>query len=203
MTRGGEAEVNGIAPYWRLAYTKSVDNQSFEVGLFGLQASTYPGRDRSAGQDSTFDFGMDAQYQVSSGVHDFLGTLAGIYEKDSWDASQQLGNTSNRSDHLWSLKANVDYLYDKTFGGAVGVFFTDGSHDSALYGDSSTGSPLSDGVILQANYLPFNKEGGPSFWPKSNVKLSAQYIIYTQFNGSSGHNASDNNTLYLEAWIAF
>ena len=197
----GEAEVSGLAPYWRLAYTKSAGTQSFEAGLFGIDANTYPGRDKSAGQDSTFDLGVDAQYQVSSGPHDFTGTLSGIYETDSWDASQRLGNTSNKSDHLWSLKANADYLYDKTFGGAVGVFFTDGSHDPALYSESSTGSPLSDGVILQANYLPFNKGGGPSFWPKSNVKFSAQYIIYDRFNGNS--HASDNNTLYLEAWIVF
>jgi len=205
----GEPQVTGIAPYWRLAYTKAAGSQSFETGVFGLTANTYPGRDSSAGKDFTFDWGMDAQYQISVGQHDFTGTLSGIYETDSWDASQRLGNTSNGSDHLLSLKANVDYLYDKTYGGAVGWFFTDGSHDAALYSESTKGSPLSDGVVLQVNYLPFNKSGGPAFWPKSNVKFSLQYIIYNRFNGGrsnfdgSGRNASDNNTLYLEGWIVF
>ena len=109
---------------------------------------------------------------------------------------------SNASDHLWSTKFTVDYLYDKTYGGAIGYFLLDGSNDPSLYSASANGSPRSDGLVLQLNYLPFNKSGGPSFWPKSNVKLSVQYTIYTQFNGTS-QNASDNNTLYFETWIAF
>ncbi len=204
-----EAQISGIAPYWRFAYTKSVGNQSFELGVFGLAAHTYPGRDKRAGEDRTIDWGVDGQYQVSMGKHDFTGLASWIYERQRWNASETLGNASNRTDHLWSAKASVDYLYDKTIGGAVGYFATNGSHDSALYSESLTGSPLSDGVILQLNYLPFNKSGGPSFWPKSNVKFSAQYVIYNRFNGArnnydgSGRNASDNNTLYLEAWFAF
>ena len=205
----GEPQVKGVAPYWRLAYTKSVGNQSFEVGTFGLAANTHPGRNHSAGTDSTLDWGVDAQYQVSSGKHDVTATVSSIYEDQSLDASQRLGNTSNRSNHLWSAKANLDYLYDKTYGGAIGWFYADGSDDAALYSESTNGSPLSDGIVLQVNYLPFNKGGGPAFWPKSNVKLSAQYIIYNRFNGrrtnfdGSGRNASDNNTLYLECWTAF
>ena len=54
-----------------------------------------------------------------------------------------------------------------------------------------------------------NKGGGPSFWPGSNIKFSLQYTMYNRIDGAHdnydglGHNASDNNTLYLEAWIAF
>jgi hypothetical protein len=39
--------------------------------------------------------------------------------------------------------------------------------------------------------------------------LSLQYTLYNHFNGAetnydgAGANARDNNTLYLEAWIAF
>ncbi|MEO6876271.1 MAG: cytochrome C, partial [Opitutaceae bacterium] len=56
---------------------------------------------------------------------------------------------------------------------------------------------------------PFNKGGGPVFWPQSNVKLSLQYTAYGKFDGAhtnydgSGRSARDNNTLYLEAWIVF
>lgn len=205
----GEPQVTGLAPYWRLAYTKSFGNQSLELGTFGLAANTYPGRNPIAGTDSTLDWGVDGQYQTSSGPHDFTVLLSSIYEHDSWDASFPLGNTSNPNDHLWSAKATIDYLYDKTYGAAIGYFFVDGTNDAALYGDSVHGSPLSDGLILQVNYLPFNKAGGPSFWPKSNLKLSAQYIIYNHFNGGRhdidgmGRNAADNNTLYLECWLAF
>ena len=204
-----EAQIAGISPYWRLAYTKSIGNQSFEVGVFGLAANTYPGRDRSAGKDRILDWGVDAQYQISSGKHDVTGIFSWISEQEHWNASQQLGGTSNATDHLYATKATIDYLYDKTYGGAIGYFIVNGSHDASLHSDSSTGSPLTDGLVLQLNWLPLNKGGGPAFWPKSNVKLSAQYIIYNRFDGArtnydgTGRNAKDNNTLYLEAWFAF
>jgi hypothetical protein len=197
-----ETQIPGIAPYWRVAYTKAVGNQTFEVGLSGLHADTYPGRDNSAGEDHIDDLGADAQYQTSFGKSD-VTALATVYrEGQHWRASQQLGNTTNRSDHLWSTKVAVDYLYDKTYGAAAGYFVLDGSHDPLLYPDTPNGSPLSDGVVLQVNYLPFNKSGGPAFWPRSSVKLSVQYVIYDHFNGTTT-DASDNNTLYIESWLAF
>lgn len=205
----GETQVPGLAPYWRLAYTKSAGNKSFEVGAFGLIADTYPGRDKTAGKDHYADWGVDSEFQTSFGKHDITALLSCIYEKQDTNASMRLGGATNGSDHLLSLKGNVNYLYDKTIGGGAGYFHTDGSHDSLLHSDSAAGSPMNDGFVLQLNYLPFNKNSGPAFWPKSNVKFSAQYVIYNKFNGArhnydgSGANASDNNTLYLEAWIAF
>ena len=78
----------------------------------------------------------------------------------------------------------------------------------SFYG-TRTGSPDSNGFVFQLDWLPLNKDGGPSFWPYSNIKISLQYTLYTEFDGSSsnfdgaGRDASDNNTLYLQAWIAF
>ncbi len=204
-----EAEISGVAPYWRLAYTKNFGDQSFEAGIFGLAANTYPGRDSSAGKDSAIDWGIDAQYQAAVGKNYLTGTASLIYEEQNWDASNTMGNTTNRSDHLITSKIALDYIYDKTVGGTIGYFLADGSRDARLYPDSRKGSPLSDGLILQANYLPFGKSGGPSFWPNSSLKLSAQYVIYNRFDGSSsnydgsGRDARDNNTLYFEAWVAF
>ncbi|MDR3406432.1 MAG: hypothetical protein P4L99_28365 [Chthoniobacter sp.] len=204
-----ETQVPGIAPYWRFAYEKSSGNQAFQVGFFGMTGRTYPGRDNSAGKDRLTDWGVDTQYQVSMGKSDVTFLASAIYERENWSASQQLGNTTNTSDHLWSTKATLDYLYDKTYGGAISYFATTGSQDAALYSGSANASPLSDGLVLQVNYMPLNKGGGPAFWPKSNVKLSVQYVIYNRFNGTrtnydgAGRNASDNNTLYVEAWFAF
>ena len=204
-----ETQVPGVAPYWRIAYTKSVGNQSFMLGTFGMTASTYPGRIRSAGKDQYVDLGVDAQYQAAFGKNGFTFMVSGIYERENWYASQLLGLATNHSDNLFSFKATLDYLYDSTIGGAISYFNVSGSRDALLYGGSAYGSPASNGIVLQVNYLPFNKKGGPAFWPKSNVKFSVQYIIYNKFDGShtnydgSGRNARDNNTLYLEAWMAF
>jgi hypothetical protein len=206
---GGETQITGLAPYWRIALEKPIGAGSWEIGTFGMAASTYPGRDPSAGEDRIVDFGIDSQYQVSLKHHDVTALVSWIHERQSWNASQALGSAGNLTDTLWNFKATINYLYDKTFGATVQYFSIDGNSDPLLYSGSLTGSPRSDGVVLQANYLPFNKLGGPSFWPRSNVKLSLQYTIYNRFDGArtnydgSGRNARDNNTLYAEAWIAF
>lgn len=204
---GDAHQVPGLAPYWRGAYTKSVGNQSYEVGFFGMAADTYPGRDSSAGKDRLIDWGIDTEYQASFDKSDITGLVSCIYENQGWDASKALGLTSNSSDELWAFKATLDYLYDKTYGGAIGYFFVNGSHDP-VPGSGTKGSPLSDGLILQLNWMPLNKGGGPDFWPRSNVKFSLQYEIFNRFDGSrknydgAGRNASDNNTLYFQAWLA-
>lgn len=205
----GEPQVSQVAPFWRFAYQKTIKQQFFEVGTFGMYADTYPGRVRTNGFDHTLDIGVDAMYQTSLGKSDFFATGSLIYEHANYSASQALGNSTNRDDHLFSTNVALDYLYDKTYGFDVSYFVADGNHDAALYADGANGSPLSDGTTLEVKWLPFNKGGGPSFWPKSNVKFSAQYTIYDHFNGSrrnydgGGRSASDNNTLYLEAWVAF
>ena len=59
---------------------------------------------------------------------------------------------------------------------------------------SLNGSPNSNGVILELDYMP------P--WKYLYTKFTLQYVIYNEFNGAGtnydgfGRNASDNNTLY-------
>ena len=205
----GETQVTGVAPYWRVALEKMIGDARWEIGTFGLAADTYPGRDSSAGKDRIVDLGLDSQYQLSAGANDFTAMLSWIYERQNWDASSVLGDTDNTRDTLWNLKLTANYLYNKTFGGTVQYFIVDGTKDPGLYGDSPVGAPTSDGFIFQLNYMPFNKDGGPAFWPRSNVKFSLQYTVYNRFDGAranydgNGANAHDNNTLYCEAWIAF
>jgi len=198
----GEAQISGLAPYWRLAVEKSTDSSNWELGTFGMVANTYPGRDPSAGKDQTADVGIDSQYQYSNLTSDVTVMASAIYEHDDWRASQPLGATSNATDTLLNEKIAIDYLYDKTYGAAAQVFNVNGSLDPLLYPGSASGSADSNGYIFQLNYMPLNKDGGPAFWPKSNLKLSVQYVVYSHFDGTT-QSASANNTLYLEAWIMF
>jgi hypothetical protein len=206
----GETQITDIAPYWRLALEQIWGSHSLQAGTYGLAANTFPGRVHSAGKDHITDVGLDSQYQYSSGPHDVTALLNWIYEWQNWHATKALGNASHSRDSLWNFAATASYLFDKTYGVDFQYFLIDGRKDSSLYADSSNHSPTSDGWIIQLNYLPFNKGGGPAFWPMSNVKFSLQYVIYNRFDGSrhnidgvTGRNARDNNTLYLEAWIAF
>lgn len=205
----GEDEIAGAAPYLRLAWTKPVGAGTWEVGALALAADTYPGRERSAGRDRRLDFGVDSEYQISAGRNDFTLMLSSIGERQSRGASAALGATTNDTDRLWSGKLTFDYLYDKTYGLTFQVFGLDGSRDALAYPTSQNGSPSSNGYIVQLSFLPINKRTGPAFWPRSNVKLSVQYVGYNRFDGArrnidgAGRSAANNDTLYLEAWIVF
>ena len=55
------------------------------------------------------------------------------------------------------------------------------------------------GYTAELAWTPFGKPDSPLYW--ANAKLALQYVGYTEFNGSR-YKASDNNTLYLNLWIA-
>lgn len=206
----GETEIDGLAPYWRVAAEHNWGVHNLEIGTYGLAARTFPGRDSSEGRDRLTDVGLDAQYQYLSARNDVTVLLNAIHEGQDWrHASQPLGLASHGFDNLWTGSATVQYLFDKTYGADVQYFATWGDGDPLLYSDSRKGSPDSAGWLFELDYLPLNRRGGPKFWPMSNAKLSLQYIHYTRFDGSStnhdgeGRNASDEDTLYLELWLAF
>jgi len=197
-----EAEISGIAPYWRAAYTKKFGSASWEIGTFGLAASTYPGRDSSAGKDHTVDVGFDTQYQTSIGSNNLLAMLTWTHESNRLKASHAIDAAENSSNNLWKLAATVDVLHDKTYGGALQYFVTNGSNDTVIHEGSANGSPYSDGIVAELNWLPFHKKGGPGFLKNSDLKLSLQYVVYNHFDGTS-HDASANNTLFLGTWYSF
>ena len=198
-----------MAPYWRLAVEPKWGPNSWEVGTFGLRAALVPGGVSGFGTDHITDIGFDTQYQYLTDINSFSVQASVITESDGFDASQALGNASNKNDHLTSVHIKASYYYDQTYGGTLGWFNISGSGDAALYGaDSASNSPNSSGFIGELDYMPFN-HGGPAFWPWLNVKFGAQYTYYTRLNGGTnnydgaGDNASGTNTLYLFAWLAF
>jgi hypothetical protein len=197
--------VNGLAPYWRVAYEQRWDRNSLEVGTFGLDASTHPGAGTPLqGPTNKYkDAAADVQYQFIGENHffTFLGTY--IHESQTLDASILDGFAANDKNHLNTVKATGEYYYKRLIGGTVSHFSTTGGSDPVLYAPaavvgSANGSPNTNGYILEVDYLPW-----------LNTKLQAQYIDYQKFNGGttnydgSGRSASYNNTVYLLLWIAF
>lgn len=209
----GEAQIQGLAPYWRIALQHDWTNQSLSVGTFGMVANTYPGRDRSQGTDRLTDIALDSQYQYLGGAHVVTVGASWIHEAQDRRASRALGAAAHRSDDLQSFTATASYLYDATYGLSLSHFNLWGRRDVGLYapepiGGSRTGRPDSDGFVIQLDYLPFNKHPLP-FYRWLNVKLSLQYVVYDRFNGARtnydgfGRDASDNDTFNLFVWAAF
>ena len=204
----GETQIDHFAPYWRVALDKNFGPHSAHLGTFGLAAHTFPGRDETEGHDGFSDVGVDAQYQYLSDRHDWTVSANWIHEHQSLDASHDLGLASNHTNTLWTSATTVQYLFDKTYAIDAQYFLSGGNSDALMYG-SRTGSPGSEGWVFELSYLPFNKHGGPAFWPASNAKLSLQYTLYQRFDGShtnydgGGRSADGNDTIYVEAWLAF
>jgi hypothetical protein len=206
--------IQGLAPYWRLAYEHNWDRHSIEVGAYGADFKLLPGGNSTTpvplnGPFNRFkDVAEDLQYQFVTDDHQFSVAGTHIHEAMSLDASFASGAAANPSNTLTTTRLWATYYYRRRVGGTLGFFSTTGSVDTGLYGPtpaggagvitSANGSPDTRGWIAEVNYLPW-----------LNVKLSAQYVSYTKFNGDSsnydgvGRSASDNNALYLLLWFAY
>src|SRR5665213_1323313 len=194
-------EIDGVAPYGRIAYQKNFGDHNFEVGAFGMKANLFPGRDESAGlTDHYTDVGLDASYQFFAKNKDVF-TVNGryTYERQRLDASQVLGLATNPSDNLQDIRVDASYYYRNKIGLTVGAFDTWGSQDALLYGANRTFQPDSAGLNFQIDGTPYGAGKSPR-GPRFNVRVGVQYTAYMRFDGASsnfdglGHNASDNNT---------
>jgi len=212
-------KIHGIAPYGRFAYQTDLGGGTFEAGAFALKAAIYPGRDSSTGlTDRYTDVGLDASWIKPLGANTL--TLNGRYahEKRSLDATCALGMAAGEIDPaplpdcadatLNELHGDVSYYWHDTIGATVGAFGISGSANPYIYGDNRTFKPNSSGFLFQVDGTPFGRGKSP-LGPRFNIRVGAQYTIYTSFDGAgrnfdgNGRNASDNNTLRVFTWVAF
>jgi hypothetical protein len=206
--------IQGVAPYWRIAYEHNWGPHSIEAGLYGLDVKLLPGGSAAApvplqGPYNRFkDVAEDFQYQYIGETH--LVTVAGtrIHESMSLAASFASAATENASDDLTTTRLWGTYYYRRWIGATLGFFSTTGSADTGLYPAPTPGSA---GVITSANGLPGTRGwmAEANYLPWLNTKLSLQYTAYSKFNGGGtnydgvGRAASANNTLYLVLWFAY
>lgn len=206
--------IEGVAPYWRVAYEYDWRANSLEAGLYGAEFKLFPGSASGTptplqGPDNRFnDVAEDVQYQYVGEDHIFTVEGTRIHENMHLAASFAASVVANPTDELTTERLYATYYYERSIGATVGGFSTTGSTDASLYPapvpggagvvTSANGSPDTKGLIGEVNYLPW-----------LNVKLSLQYTHYTKFNGASanydgnGRSASDNDTLYLVLWFAY
>ncbi|MBS0326463.1 MAG: cytochrome C [Proteobacteria bacterium] len=198
--------VNGVAPYWRIAYEHQWGRHSWEIGAYGVVAKLYPGGGiaLSGPANKYSDWALDSQYQYIGDDHIMSVTATYIDEKQSLDATYGAGASTNASDRLKTFRIGASYLYQRRYGAALGYFETTGSSDALLYPAGvpvvgfADGSPNSSGWTGELDWLPYE-----------NTKLALQYTKYSKFNGGSsnydgsGRNASDNDTTYLLFWFNY
>ena len=196
-----EMTIDSFAPYLRFAWQHVWGANTLEVGAYGMWADMIPDG-VSGGTDKYKDEAADVQYErpLHGGQLTVHGTL--IHENQKLDATFAAGDSANRTNGLDTLRVDGSYGVGP-WEFAAGVFDTTGDRDNVLYAPgevdgSATGKPDSRGYLAQVAYFPWQ-----------NVQMTLQYTGYEKFNGASsnydgfGRNASDNDSLFLQAWFVW
>jgi hypothetical protein len=189
-----------IMPYGRLAFIRDWDSHHVELGALGLSTSLVPGRNQTFGLDTRkTDWAADATYQFISNpakvTSDRLSAHA-IYIRETASTDAGPGQTLNGQlpDHsLDTIRFDLSYSFAATVTPSVQYFRTTGTADPK-YWSTSNGSPNSDGMIFEVAYVPWGKPDSP--FPNFNLRLTAQYVTYFSFNGTSA-NARNNNAFFF------
>jgi len=205
-------DIDGFAPYARLALQQPTLGGTLEIGAFGLKADVFPARDRSSGASDHFtDLGLDGAYERTLGNGDVV-TLNGRYthEDQTLTDTCALAGVSNgcADNSVDDVRVDASYYWRNRIGATVQLFETVGSSNPTIYAGYRTLKPDSSGVALQLDATPWGAGSSP-LGPRFNVRVGAQYTAYSRFNGAgrnwdgAGANASDNNTVRAFLWVAY
>lgn len=182
--------IKNFVPYWRLALQHEWNNNYLELGTFGIASTQYLSG-ISGAMDKFFDAGIDLQYERTMPFGSFSLHSSFVNENEVRDLSTETNY------NFQSLKVDVNGYLKNGCGATIGYFNNTGSPDVANFPNGDN-KPNSSGFIFQLEYLPWY-----------NTKFATQYVAYQKFDGSStnydgmGRNASNNNTIYLLAWLTF
>jgi len=197
-TNGSSDRFIGPIPYGRIAFVHDFDqaqSQTLEVGAYAMRARRFPGGDPSQGADTLSDWALDANYQYIGAARNEVSAHATyIRETQDLKASTILLGT-RPTDQLSTARADVSYSLADTWTPSLQAFATTGTTDPVAFG----GDPKSSGFVAELAYSPWGKLNSPVNW--LNARFAVQYMMYTEFDGDRRH-ARDNDTLYLNAWIA-
>lgn len=205
-------EINGAAPYARLAYFQDLRKSAFSVGLVGMSARLAD-YGATGPEDKYTDYGVDASYQfLGNRSHVCSVETAYLHEKQDLKASYDAGGADSANATLNQFTLTGSYYYAQTYGVSARYFNTTGSTDNLRYAPVDEadnfirkGKPDSSGYMLQADFTPFGKEDS---WnePFANVRVGLQYTAYNKVNGASsnydggGRDASDDDNVALFVW---
>ena len=215
----GPGSTTNPAPYLRAAYEWNWNGQSAHVGGIFLHSNINPAyapfsSTGSLGHDSYTDYAIDGGYQYLGDGTNVVSVLGIVdHEHQNLAGSFNAGASSQAINSLNQARVTATYYYQQTYGLTAAWQRTWGSANPGLFpsepvSGSANGKPNSNAFIVEADWVPFGKADS---WgaPWVNLKLGVQYTLYTQFNGGTsnydgfGRAASDNNTLYVFAWLIF
>jgi hypothetical protein len=204
-------DIDGLAPYGRVAYQARVGGGTAHLGAFVMNAHIHPALDRTTGETDRFtDVGVDGSYQRALSNGDVVSLdFRYTHEGQALEASCILagGDAGCPGNHLNDLRAEASYYWRNKIGGTIQVFNTTGNANPFIYPAERTFRPDSTGLMFQLDATPFGDLPQPA--RRINLRVGLQYTLFTRFNGAAtnfdgmGASASDNNTLRIFTWFAF
>jgi len=193
----GADGLSGGIPYGRLTLRREFQEGQHNLGLgaYGLNVSVRPTAISGFGDDSYTDVAADATYRwIAHPEHAVSDTVSAhvlvLHESENLIASHAIFGTGS-SDDLTVFRGDASYSPGGNLTPTVQYFQIAGSPDPVRLG-TPDGSPNSKGWITEIDYRPSDNPASPFNW--LNVRLSLQFVAYSEFDGSS-HNAAHNNTV--------
>jgi hypothetical protein len=163
--------------YARVAARKSFGPHSVNVGMVLFNTGYQPDR-TLADVVHIRDIGVDASYRWAIDDLTTVTALASVIHESQPGAG------------LTEYNANASYYWDGSYGATLQRF-----------GVNAPGLG-SRGTRLQLDWTPLGKTPQTGLF-QPNLRLGLQYTAYDRLDGASGSAASDANSLFLFAWIAF
>jgi len=166
--------IDGAAPYVRLAWNKTFSGGDYlMIGAYGMSTKLVDSTTYTGANDKYDDTAIDAQYEHQMGDNMISVHASYTNEKQTLDLSG--GGTP-------TLKTTkLDAIYHWGYHATATLGYLNNSGADGAYDDTA--------YIGQFSYLPWQ-----------NTKFTAQYVSYSKVGGVTD-NASDNNTLLLQAWL--
>ncbi len=207
-------KLQGVNPYWRLAYNREWGPHSLMLGTSGMIARVYddPLNPSDPATLHRFtDLGVDAQYQYLLDPHSVTAQLVYTSNRHRFpsaaanqavpfvDANGTALANTNAADTNHVLRAKLTYVYQARYGGSVGLFNLTGTRDTAyltagLDPETLTINPDPAAVAPSTQAVDGNRTGSPAtngitleaFWmPIQYLRIGVQYTAYGKFNGAS------------------
>jgi hypothetical protein len=162
--------------YARLALRTAWDRSTLAGGLVLFNTGYQP--DRTVPETTHIhDIGGDLSYRWTPVGDDTATVLADVIHET------QAGTS------LTEYNVNGSYFWHDTWGATLQRF-----------GVNAPGLG-SSGTRLQADWTPWGK--APISFPDLNLRLGVQLTLYDKLDGQKGAAASDADSLFLFAWLAF
>lgn len=203
---GFNFDIDGGAPYWRIALQHEWDGHYFSIGHFGLQANqagkvTHLGGGGFLLQSSLrmSDLGMDVTYQYLANpehIFEFKGRYVRENTVIGPSVSVALINGSHEStDEIFNF--NGAYTWSQTLGISVGYqqYRLDAPHMNRYFDVNYLTTELA--------YTPFGKQNSLAS-PWANLRLGLTYIAtLNNLDGLGFVSSVPQDSLYLSGRLAF